>query len=131
RARQQARDLLLHARAEVERAVDELRRAAASARTDAELEHAIRTARRRVERQARKQLERAPAEAPAARERPPIEVGARVRIIATGAEGVVSEVRDDRVVVDAGGPRVSVSVAGVTPGAAPAAEPRPARPPSW
>src|SRR5690606_6305347 len=56
---------------------------------------------------------------------------ARVRIIATGAEGVVSEVRDDRVVVDTGGPRVSVSVAGVTPVAAPAAEPRPARRPSW
>lgn len=116
RARQQARDLLLSAREEVESAISELREAAAAATSHAELEEAIRAARRRVEQRAQKQAERmpdAPAAAPARRQPQDLEVGSRVRIAATGAEGVVVELRDGRAVVETGGVRLQVATRGL------------------
>src|SRR5690606_25341195 len=120
RARQQARDLLLSAREEVEAAISEVRAAAAAATSQAELDEAIRGARRRVEQRAQKQAERMPEAEPAAasaagaaRSAGTLDVGARVRIAATGAEGVVVELRDGRAVVEAGGVRLQVSARGL------------------
>lgn len=116
RARQQARDLLLSAREDVESAISEMRAAAAAAATSAEFEEAIRSARRRVEQRAQKQAERMPDDVPAAparREAQDLEVGARVRIAATGADGVVVELRDGRAVVETGGVRLQVATRGL------------------
>lgn len=116
RARQQARDLLLSAREEVEATISELREAAAAATSQEELEEAIRAARRRVEQRAQKQAERMPdAEpvTPARRQPQDLEVGSRVRIAATGAEGVVVELRDGRAVVETGGVRLQVATRGL------------------
>ena len=116
RARQQARDLLLAAREEVESAISELRDAAAAAASSEEFEEAIRAARRRVEQRAQKQAERMPDSAPATpsrRQPQDLEVGARVRIAVSGAEGVVVELRDGRAVVEAGGVRLQVATRGL------------------
>ncbi len=116
RARQQARDLLLSAREEVETAIRELRDAAAAATSQEELQEAIRDARRRVEARAQKQAERMPDE-PGQREpvvsEGELQVGARVRIAATGAEGVVVELRDERAIVETGGVRLQVAGRGL------------------
>jgi DNA mismatch repair protein MutS2 len=128
RARQQARDLLLAAREEVEETIRELRGRAGAADAGA-LEEAARGARRRVEELARQQAERQPEVAPATDSTAEaIAVGARVRI-AGGAEGRVVEVRDGRAVVETGGLRLQLPVAELTPaageppGRAPAAQP--------
>jgi DNA mismatch repair protein MutS2 len=118
RARQQARDLLLGAREEVEAAIRELRETLGAAVDAAAFEEAARTARRRVEQAARKQLERTPelaAEAGAAGLAPARapEPGDRVRIAATGAVGTVVEVRDSRATVEAGGVRLQVPLTGL------------------
>src|SRR5690606_30331109 len=116
RARQQARDLLLSAREDVESAISEMRAAAAAAATGAEFEEAIRSARRRVEQRAQKQAERMPDDvpvAPARRDAQDLEVGARVRSAATGAAGVVVELRDGRAVVETGGVRLQVATRGL------------------
>lgn len=115
RARQQARDLLLAARQEVEDVVRELREAAAGAQDTAQLDEAIGRARRRVETRARRQAERTPTTQPAsgAADERPLEVGGRVRIEATGAEGVVVELRDDRAMVETGGIRLQVPARGL------------------
>jgi DNA mismatch repair protein MutS2 len=114
RARQQARDLLLQARREVEEAIQTARTAGASG---AEAEDAARAARRRVEEAASRQQVRAPAERPArgGRTAPPAELapGQRVRIAATGGTGTVAEVRDGRAVVETGGLRMRVDAAGL------------------
>ncbi len=118
RARQQARDLLLGAREEVEAAIRELREAVGAGMDAAAFEEAARTARRRVEQAARKQLERTPelaAEAVAAAAedgREPVP-GGRVRIAATGAVGTVVEIRDGRATVETGGMRLQVPVKGL------------------
>jgi DNA mismatch repair protein MutS2 len=120
RARQQARDLLLGARAEVEAAIGELREAAADATA---LEEAARRARRRVEAGARRQAERTPAAGGArgrARRGPTepaaeLEEGGRVRIIATGAVGTLVELRDGRATVETSGLRLQVPVSGLAP----------------
>ncbi|HEX6938009.1 MAG TPA: endonuclease MutS2 [Longimicrobiales bacterium] len=115
RARQQARDLLLEARAQVEAAIREVREAASTA---VDLDEAARRARRRVEEAARRQAERTPeagvldhAGARAA----PLEVGSRVRIVATGATGRIVELRDGRATVETGGLRLQVPAAGLEP----------------
>jgi len=115
RARQQARDLLLGAREEVERAIGELRAAAAAAVEARDLEEAARQARRRVEEAARQQVEKMPVEPRrAVRLRPgDLVPGARVRIVATGAPATVVELRDGRAMVETGGVRLQVPVSGL------------------
>ena len=128
RARQQARDLLLGAREEVEAAIREVRAAASAENTEA-LDDAIRSARRRVEQRAQRQTERMPEPLPAAGGRRPkrLQVGGRVRVAATGAEGVLLELRDDRAVVEAGGLRLQLPARSLEPldaAAAPARKPQ-------
>ncbi|MDX1673771.1 MAG: MutS2/Smr-associated SH3 domain-containing protein, partial [Longimicrobiales bacterium] len=113
RARQQARDLLMNARKDVEEAIAELRDAVEEGVGTEAFEEAARAARRRVEEAAGKQDERAPEpERRASSEPPPdLEEGARVRIAATGAEGTVVELRDGRATVETGGLRLDVKAA--------------------
>ncbi len=125
RARQQARDLLLDARRDVEAAIAELRSVVEAGGDRQAFEGAARTARRQVEGAARRQAERSPdrpvggsagsakeaGEAPAA----PLEPGMPVRIVATGARGVVVEVRDGRATVEAKGLRLDVRVQDLEP----------------
>jgi DNA mismatch repair protein MutS2 len=109
RARQQARDLLLASREEVELAIREVREAAESAARPAELEESFRAARRRIEERARRMAGRTPEPEPVEkRSAEGITIGTRVRVGATGAEGTVIELRDDRATVEAGGLRMQV-----------------------
>jgi DNA mismatch repair protein MutS2 len=117
RARQQARDLLLQSRAEVEAAIREVRDAA-----DADkLEEAARAARRRVEEAATRQREKQPAEQssrPAkGRARAPLtlEPGLRVRIESLGRTGTVVDVRDGKAMVEAGAMRMLLPREDLTP----------------
>jgi DNA mismatch repair protein MutS2 len=111
RARQQARDILLSARDEVEAAIREVREAGAA--NTADLEEAARTARRRIEERAKRETERAPSEPQEQRAAAELRVGASVRVSATGVEGVVIELRDNRATVEAGGLRMQVPAAGL------------------
>ncbi len=149
RARQQARDVLLSAREEVEAAIRDVREAAeavirderarlaaAAAEADAGtaagdlLDEAARGARRRVEEAARRQAERTP-EVSLVRGRKGrgggLEEGSRVRVAATGARGVLIELRDGRATVETGGVRLQVAASGLEPLAA-EEEPRERRP---
>jgi DNA mismatch repair protein MutS2 len=119
RARQQARDLLLQSRQEVEAAIQEVRGAA----DEEKLAEAARAARRRVEEAAQRQKEKT-TEVPARRrtERAagsqplqPLQSGLRVRIATVGTTGTVLEVRDDKVVVETGGLRMTVPRNDLTP----------------
>ncbi|HEU0302105.1 MAG TPA: Smr/MutS family protein, partial [Longimicrobium sp.] len=129
RARQQARDLLLQSRAEVEAAIREVRDAADAARLD----EAARAARRRVEEAATRQREKQPAERPArgggGRKGAPLqlEAGLRVRIESLGRTGTVVDVRDGKAMVEAGSMRLLLPREDLTPLAAgdQQAEPRP------
>jgi DNA mismatch repair protein MutS2 len=111
RARQQARDLLLHARQEVESAIRTVREAAATGERSA-VEQAARDARRRIEEQAQLQEKKTPREREDAAGGP-VAVGSWVRIAATGAEGTVVELRDGRAVVEVSGVRLQVSARGL------------------
>src|SRR5688572_7795966 len=111
RARQQARDILLSARDEVEAAIREFREAGAASET--EIEEAARAARRRIEERAKQETERAPREQEEQRPAAELRVGSAVRVSATGVEGVVVELRDNRATVEAGGLRMQVSAAGL------------------
>jgi DNA mismatch repair protein MutS2 len=123
RARQQARDLLLKARAEVEETIAQLRGEAELA----SLDEAAKAARRRVEEAAKRQKEKAPAErrqkaakpgadrsaAPAvAAELAP---GLRVKIESLGRTGTVVEIRDGKAMVEAGSMRLWLPRDDVTP----------------
>jgi DNA mismatch repair protein MutS2 len=131
RARQQARDLLLQSRAEVEAAIREVRDAADAA----QLDEAARAARRRVEEAATRQREKQPAERPARgrggadRKRAPLvlEPGLRVRIESLGRTGTVVDVRDGKAMVEAGSMRLLLPREDLVPLAAgdQQAEPRP------
>jgi DNA mismatch repair protein MutS2 len=112
RARQEAREILLQAREDVEATIRELRRAASESANAGALEEAFRGARRSVEERAQAEADRMP-EAPAPEPAGDLVEGARVRIAATGAEGVVLELRDDRALVEAGGVRLQVGVGGL------------------
>ncbi len=105
RAREEARRLLLEAREEVESAIREVRTADDEARPEVERE-----ARRRVEAAARRQREKAPSPRPTRPSGPPPRVseGQHVRVLGSGAEGQVRQVRDDRVTVEVGGLRLEV-----------------------
>jgi DNA mismatch repair protein MutS2 len=116
RSRQQARDLLMHARQEVEGAIRSVREAAG----DAKLEEVARAARRRVEDAARAQRERvptAPEEAPsqAIEANEPLEPGLRVRIRSLGKTGTIVELRDGKAMVEAGGLKMLLPRDDLTP----------------
>jgi DNA mismatch repair protein MutS2 len=124
RARQHARDLLLAAREEVEAAIRGVResveaQAGDAAAQDAALRDAARAARRRVEAAARLHAERAPAAPEAAGAGGQVVEGTPVRIVASGLQGVVVELRDDRATVEVGGMRVQVPASGLAPADAP------------
>jgi DNA mismatch repair protein MutS2 len=116
RARQQARDLLLQSRQEVEAAIREVRGAA----DEEKLAEAARAARRRVEEAAQRQKEKT-TEAPSRRRgvrepgSQPLQSGLRVRIATVGTTGTVLEVRDEKVVVETGGLRMTVPRDDLTP----------------
>lgn len=103
-AKDQARKLLLEARAEVDKAVRELKD---SVERGGEVDEAVREARRRVEAAAERQRE---GRMPAMRAGSPVEVlsGERVKIRATGTGGLVREVRAGRALVEVGGIRLEV-----------------------
>lgn len=117
RSRQQARDLLLNAREEVETVIRELREAALSGA--GAIEDAAREARRRVEQRARREAERTPREHVERGAGEDVREGSFVRITASGLQGVVVEVRDDRATVEVGGLRVQVPAAELTVADAP------------
>lgn len=119
RAREDARRVLLDARAEVEEAIREVRGAAEAGE---DLDEAARAARRRVEEAAQHQQRRAPAPERAG-SAPDVHVGDRVRVAATGARGRVRELRSDRAVVEAGGLRLELPVTDLEPDAAEGGEP--------
>ena len=113
RARQQARDLLLNAREEVEQTIKELRSSVADNATPEEVKDAARAARRRIEETVRTQAEKMPEDAPQPSEGGNIEEGATVKIAASGAIGKVVELRDRRAVVEVGGLRMQTNVRGL------------------
>jgi DNA mismatch repair protein MutS2 len=107
-AREEARKLLLGARAEVEDAVRELRRAAEE---NEHLPDAVHRARSRVERAAEGVREDGREGARRGREGnipEGLDAGRRVRIRATGAKGLVVEVRSDRAQVEVGALKIEV-----------------------
>jgi DNA mismatch repair protein MutS2 len=133
RTRQQARDILLRAREEVDTTIRELRAAVEAAADAAGREEAFHRARRTVEARAQRQLERTPHEAGmASSDAATLEVGARVRISASGASGRIVEVRDGRAVVEtSGGVRLQVPTADLTADAAPEREAKRPRGGGW
>jgi DNA mismatch repair protein MutS2 len=114
RAKQQARALLLEARDEVEAAIRAVREAAEQSLDAAHLEEASRSARQRVERRIEALTAAERTETTTAAPPSDLRVGVRVRIAATGAEGRVVEIRDDRVFVETGGVRLQVPAGGLT-----------------
>lgn len=113
RARQQARDLLLQSRSEVEAAIQEVR----SVNEDAEIDEAARAARRKVEEAARRQREKTPSRsAPKERKAVPddLEVGARVRVESLGRTAKLLELRDTKATVDMDGMRMQLSASDLT-----------------
>jgi DNA mismatch repair protein MutS2 len=129
RARQQARDLLLKARQEVEQAIANVRASADAAA----VEEAARSARQRIEEAARQQKERVP-ETPresrpaASRSELQLAAGARVRIESLNRTGTVLELRDGKVMVEAGGLRMLLSAEDLSP--LPAGDQEPQRRPT-
>lgn len=113
RARQQARDLLLNAREEVEQTIRELRTAVADQTSQQEVKEAARAARRRIEETVRAQADKMPEEDAPAMPGGSVEVGATVQVTATGALGTVIELRDGRAIVEIGGLRMQVPVRGL------------------
>lgn len=116
RARQQARDLLLLARQEVEAAIREVRQAA----DEGQLDEAARSARRRVEQAALRHRERTPPPAgtlpvPPTSSLPQLVVGSHVRIEPLGRNGVVTELRDSKAMVEAGGIKLLLPREALTP----------------
>jgi DNA mismatch repair protein MutS2 len=117
RARQQARDLLLQSRQEVEAAIRRVQDAAAS---NAALDDAAREARRRVEEAARRHKERTPElraqpRTTAAAATAELAAGLRVRIESLGRTGTVVEVREGKAMVEAGSLRLLLPHDDLTP----------------
>ncbi|MGH7501375.1 MAG: endonuclease MutS2 [Longimicrobiales bacterium] len=126
RAKQEARRFLLEARDEVEAAIRAVREAAAQSQDAAILEEAARAARQRVERRV-EALAQGPRERAAPANARDLTVGARVRVAATGAEGTILEIRDERALVESGGIRLQVQVSGLTVTAPETERAKPAR----
>jgi len=130
-AKDDARKLLLEARAEVEEAVEELQRAAEGG--DA-LDEAIHKARSRVEHAAEQNRPGRSGPPPRRTPRTPpgLGTGDRVRLRATGAKGRIAEIRSGRAVVEAGAIKLEVALQDLEPieGSGEAA-PGVTRPGSW
>src|SRR5688572_30504685 len=124
RARQQARDLLLNAREEVETAIRELKESVGPDATKEQIAAAARTARGRVEETARAQAERMPEEKPEESPLGPVEEGATVQVVSSGAVGRVLELRDNRALVEIGGLRIQVPATNLVRAAEPKREKR-------
>ena len=107
RAREDARRVLLEARAEVEEAIREVREAG---EREADLEEAATAARRRVEAAARRERRRAPGSPGRSGGAPDLAVGDPVRVVATGARGRVRELRAGRALVETGGLKLELPV---------------------
>jgi len=122
RARQQARDLLLAAREDVDNVIRELR--AASAQGEEAVAEAAKEARGKVEQRIRREAAKTPRELAPRGTPDAVTEGSHVRIMASGLIGVVVELRDDRGTVEVGGLRVQVAVKGLEVTAAPKAEKR-------
>ncbi len=129
RAREEARQLLLDARAEVEDAIRQVRASGAEDQREVE-----RRARRVVEEAAEEQRLRRPSSPDETRRagRVEVEPGARVRLLGSGTKGVVREVEDDRVAIEVGGLRLRVarSEVEVIPGASESEGPKARRDPA-
>jgi len=112
-AREEAESYLLQARREVEEAIERLERKVREGGTAA-LEEAAGEARAAVEEAVRESRSRKPE---ASREGPPPDVdpGDAVTVRSLGRVGRVLEVRDDRIVVEAGGVRLSLPPGQVEP----------------
>jgi DNA mismatch repair protein MutS2 len=108
RAEEEARQLLLDARREVEEAIRGVRIASEAAIADKDvLDAANREARRRVEAAARKhRSERGRKPKPQGDQA--LSVGNRVSVTGTGSKGTVVEIRDGRAVVETSGVRLQV-----------------------
>jgi len=112
RAEEDARRLLMEARAEVEEAIRELRDASESG---APVEEAAKEARRRVELAARKHHRPRRGGARPSDGAREVAAGDPVRIGTTGSRGRVLEVREDRVLVESGALRIEVPLNDVAP----------------
>jgi DNA mismatch repair protein MutS2 len=97
------------------------------------LDDAARDARRRVEDRARRESERTPSEPLPRTGGAGVSEGARVRVAASGLNGVVLELRDDRATVEVGGIRLQVPTSGLvlTNEPAPRGERVPSRQSAW
>jgi DNA mismatch repair protein MutS2 len=112
RIRQQARDILMHARSEVETAIRTVREVAAAPE---ELSEAARAARKKVEAAADRQRRRKPSRLGSdvgPDEKP--ESGDRVRVGQGRTSGTVEEVRDEKAIVLVSGLRMEVPLREVT-----------------
>lgn len=113
RARSEARQMLLDARDEVERAIQELRGAVQEGES---LEEAATRARGRVEaaarshREERERLAKEESKASGGAVDHAFGPGDRVRIVSTGAKGRVGELRDGRALVEVGAMKFEVSL---------------------
>jgi DNA mismatch repair protein MutS2 len=84
-----------------------------------------------VEQRARLEVERAPAEPAARGPAAPLVEGAHVRITASGLQGIVIELRDNRATVEVGGLRIQVPASGLSVTDAPAQPQRRLTPSAW
>jgi DNA mismatch repair protein MutS2 len=114
-ARERAERYLLEARSEVEAAIERLERRARSGDPGAEaLGDAASEARRAVEEAVRESREARPSRAEPG-PLPEVTAGEAVRVRSLGRTGRVLEVREDRIVVEAGGVRLSLPPREVAP----------------
>jgi DNA mismatch repair protein MutS2 len=90
-----------------------VRQSAEQSRDAAHLDDAARAARQRVERRIEALTAAQAAAAEPTAPPPDLNVGVNVQIAATGAEGRVVEIRDDRVMVEIGGLRLQVPASGL------------------
>ena len=112
RARQQARDILMHARAEVETAIRTVREVAEAPEA---LPEAARAARRQVETAADRQRRRKPSRSRASTSADAVlEAGTRVRVGQGTTSGTVEEVREGKAVVLVSGLRMEVPLGELT-----------------
>ena len=111
RAREEAPQLLLDARQEVEAAIRDVRSSVEGEGAGEEpLDEVSRRARRRVEEAAQRHRERAGRSRTSGPE-PDLSPGDRVSLAETGARGKVVEIREDRAVVETAGVRLQLPVA--------------------
>jgi DNA mismatch repair protein MutS2 len=113
-ARERAERYLLEARGEVEAAIERLERRAGERGTGSDLEDAAGEARGAVEAAVRESREARPSR-PEPGPPPEVEAGEAVRVRSLNRTGRVLEVREDRVVVEAGGVRLSLPPEQVAP----------------